>query len=98
MKNKIIKIAKNIKQGTIIKTKAQTILLNLFSVICCYYYSYRDGVKFEKGFTYKKVSNHNLYFLEKYHEILLINGWEKVSNVNGSFNKAWAWYRKPNNT
>jgi len=57
-------------------------------------YSLWYGMEFEKGYTYKKVSSRGLDVLEAYHCLLTAQGWMRITDVNGDFNRAWVWYRK----
>jgi hypothetical protein len=74
------------------KVFAETVL----RIKCCYY-SWRDGVKFEKGYKYKMIRHTDLDTMEKHHKLLLDLGWTKESDVNAGFTYAWCWYRKLNN-
>jgi hypothetical protein len=57
-------------------------------------YSLWYGIKFEKGYIYKRVKSCGLDYLEAYHTMLIGQGWMQITEVNAGFNKAWVWYRK----
>lgn len=60
------------------------------------YYSWRDGVKFKRGYKYQMIIHTDLDLMESHHNFLLALGWSKESDVNAGFIYAWCWYSRPN--
>jgi hypothetical protein len=68
-------------------------LKKLLKYVLKHIYSLWYGVKFENGYTYKRIEHTNLDLLEKHHELMIDMGWEKFSDVKAGFSSAYCWYR-----
>ncbi len=68
--------------------------LRLYIVRRIYYLWY--GVNFESGFEYQRIKHLDLDSLERHHYLMLDMGWERYTDVDAGFSRAWCWYRKKN--